>query len=149
MIWTWLFLIIKGPGYSDLYNQLLIEKFLIAADDGWIFRKARYYRGALQAENESAGARELLLGLAGKDIWITRGFLPLRIGTNLLEHGAETASVARVRQQALALSERDASFLPLRVKIHNQPDRIDAQRVRDYAADIEDPALAARCGISS
>ncbi|NOR25047.1 MAG: hypothetical protein GQ542_11770 [Desulforhopalus sp.] len=135
--------IISGPGYSDLYNQLLIEKFLIAADDGWIFRKARYYRGALQAENEAAGARELLLGLAGKDIWITRGFLPLRIGTNLLEHGAETASVTKVRQQALALSERDASFLPLRVKIHNQPDRIDAQRVRDYAADIEDPALAA------
>ncbi len=135
--------ITSGPGYSDLYNQLLIEKFLIGADDGWIYRKARYYRGAFQAEDETAGARELLLGLAGKDIWITRGFLPLRIGTNLLEHGVETASVTKVRQQSLALSERDGSFLPLRIKIHNQPDRIDAQRVRDYAAAIEDPALAA------
>ena len=56
-----------APGYSDLYNQILIEKFLIAADDGWIFRKARYYRGAVQAENETAVARELLLGLAGND----------------------------------------------------------------------------------
>ena len=135
--------ITSAPGYSDLYNQLLIEKFLIGADDGWIFRRARYYRGAFQAENEAAGARELLRGLSGKDIWITRGFLPLRIGTNLLEHGAETISVTKVRQQSLALSEKDASFLPLRVKIHNQPDRIDAQRVRDYAATIEDPALAA------
>ncbi|MCP4340467.1 MAG: hypothetical protein GY799_16650 [Desulfobulbaceae bacterium] len=134
--------ITSAPGYSDLYNQLLIEKFLVGADDGWIFRKARYYRGAFQAEDEAASAQELLLGLAEQDIWITRGFLPLRIGSNLLEHGAETASVSKVRQQSLALSEKDTSFLPLRVKIHNQPDRIDARRVRDYAAGLDDPALA-------
>jgi hypothetical protein len=115
--------IINTPGYSDLYNQILIEKFLIAADDGWIFRKARYYRGAVQAEDEAAMARELLLGLAAQDVWSLRGFVPLRIGANLLDHGVETTSVARVRQQSLALSEKDKGFLPLRVKIHNQPDR--------------------------
>jgi hypothetical protein len=136
-------LITNAQGYSDLYNQILIEKFLIAADDGWIFRKARYYRGAVQAENETAMARELLLGLAGKDVWILRGFIPLRIGANLLDHGFETTSVAKVRQQSLALSEKDKGFLPLRVKMHNQPDREDAQRVRDYAADVRDPDLAA------
>jgi hypothetical protein len=132
-----------APGYSDLYNQILIEKFLIAADDGWIFRKARYYRGAVQAENETAMARELLLGLAGKDVWSSRGFIPLRIGANLLEHGVETASVAKVRQHSLALSEKDKKFLPLRAKIHNQPDREDAKRVREYAAGVRDPKLAA------
>ena len=129
-------LITSAQGYSDLYNQILIEKFLIAADDGWIFRKARYYRGAVQAENETAMARELLLGLAAKDIWNSRGFIPLRFGANFLEHGVETSSVARVRQQSLALSEKDKNFLPLRVKMHNQPDGEDAQRVRDYAAGI-------------
>jgi hypothetical protein len=132
-----------APGYSDLYNQILIEKFLIAADDGWIFHKARYYRGAVQAENETAVARELLLGLAGKDVWSSRGFVPLRIGASLLGHGVETASVAKVRQHSLALSEKDKQFLPLRAKIHNQPDREDAERVRDYAADVRDPELAA------
>ena len=106
-------LITNAQGHSDLYNQILIEKFLIAADDGWIFRKARYYRGAVQAENETAMARELLLGLAGKDIWNLRGFIPLRIGANLLDHGVETTSVAKVRQQSLALSEKDKGFLPL------------------------------------
>ncbi len=136
-------LITDASGYSDLYNQILIEKFLIAADDGWIFRKARYYRGAVQAENETAKARELLLGLAGKDVWYLRGFIPFRIGANLLDHGAETASVAKVRQQSLTLSEKDKDFFPLRVKIHNQPDRKDAQRVRDYAASVRDPELAA------
>ena len=133
-----------APGYSDLYNQILIEKFLIAADNGWIFRKARYYRGAVQAEDEAAKARELLLNLAGKDVWSSRGFAPLRIGANLLEHGIETRSVARVRQESLALSEKDEKFLPLRVKIHNQPDREDAKRVRDYAAGVKDPDLAAQ-----
>jgi hypothetical protein len=132
-----------APGYSDLYNQILIEKFLIAADDGWIFHKARYYRGSVQAENETAVARELLLGLAGKDVWSSRGFVPLRIGASLLGHGVETASVAKVRQHSLALSEKDKQFLPLRAKIHNQPDREDAERVRDYAAGVRDPELAA------
>jgi hypothetical protein len=136
--------IASAPGYSDLYNQILIEKFLIAADDGWIFRKARYYRGAIQAENESAKARELLLALAGKDVWSSRGIVPLRIGASYLEHGVETRSIARVRQQSLAVSEIDKKFLPLRVKIHNQPDREDAKRVRDYAAGVKDPELAAQ-----
>jgi hypothetical protein len=43
-------LITGTQGYSDLYNQILIEKFLIAADDGWIFRKARYYRGRFRSK---------------------------------------------------------------------------------------------------
>ena len=136
-------LITDTQGHSDLYNQILIEKFLIAADDGWIFRKARYYRGAVQAENETAMARDLLLGLAAKDVWNSRGFIPLRIGANLLDHGVETASVAKVRQQSLALSEKDKGFLSLRVKMHNQPDQEDAQRVRNYAAGVQNPELAA------
>ncbi|MCK5204415.1 MAG: hypothetical protein KAR15_11110, partial [Desulfobacterales bacterium] len=111
--------------------------------DGWIFHKARYYRGSVQTENETAVARELLLGLAGKDVWSSRGFVPLRIGASLLGHGVETASVAKVRQHSLALSEKDKKFLPLRAKIHNQPDREDAERVRDYAAGVRDPELTA------
>ena len=135
--------ITNAPGYSDLYNQVIIEKFLITADDGWIFRKARYYRGAVQAENESAMARELLRGLGGSDTWSSRGYLPFRMGASFLEHGVETASVAKVRQHSLALSEKDSQFLPLRAKIHNQPDAEDAQRVRDYAAGIRDTKLTA------
>ena len=136
--------IVSAPGYSDHFNQILIEKFLIAADDGWIFRKARYYRGAIQAEDEIAKARELLLALAGKDVWSSRGIVPLRVGASYLAHGVETSSVAKVRQQSLALSEKDKKFLPLRVKIHNQPDREDAKRVRDYAAGVKDSELSAQ-----
>ncbi|MBW2691742.1 MAG: phosphoenolpyruvate synthase, partial [Deltaproteobacteria bacterium] len=38
----------------DALKQILIEKFLMQADDGWIFRGARSYRGAFQAEDEEA-----------------------------------------------------------------------------------------------
>jgi len=35
-------------------QQLLIEKFFVRYDDGWIFRRARFYRGALHVEDEIA-----------------------------------------------------------------------------------------------
>jgi len=134
--------ITSAAGYSDLYNQILIEKFMVSADDGWILRKARYYRGAFQSEDETAAARRLLMGLLEKEIWIERGFLPLRAGMNLLPTGVETATVAEVRQISLALSEKDAQFMPFRVKIHNQPGAEDAKSVRDYAETVKDPQLA-------
>jgi hypothetical protein len=135
--------ITTGPGYSNLFNQILIEKFLIAVDDGWIFREARYYRGALQAEDEVAWAHKLLLDLAEKEIWVSRGFVPLRVGANHLDHGLETSTVAEVRQHSLALSEKDEKFMSIRVKIHNKPDQEDAKLVREYAANLQDSELAA------
>jgi hypothetical protein len=134
--------ITEQPGYSDLFNQILIEKFLMAADDGWILRKARYYRGAFQAENEAATARRLLMGLLDKKIWIQRALIPVRAGMNLLPHGIETPTVAEVRQHSLALSKKDRQFMPLRVKIHNQPGAEDAKSVREYAAKVKDGQLA-------
>ena len=52
-----------------------------------------------------------MLTLADQDVWSSRGILPLRAGASFLEHGVETRSVARVRQQSLALSEKDEKFL--------------------------------------
>ena len=135
--------IIEQPGYSDFFNQILIEKFLISADGGWILRKARYYRGAFQAENETASARRLLMGLLDIKTWTQRGLLPVRTGMNLLPHGVETSTVAEVRQHSLALSKKDKQFMPLRIKIHNQPGPEDAKSVRDYASKVKDLQLAA------
>ncbi len=131
------------PDYLETFNQILLEQFLIAVDDGWILRKARFYRGALQAEGELRGGRRLLLSLAGEPHWSTKRFLPLRVGARLLSHGRETASVSDVRQHSLALSEKDEGFVSLRNKIHVRPDRKDAERVRKYAKKVSDPTLAA------
>ncbi len=124
---------VAAPDFADTYAQLLIEKFLVAADDGWILRQAQFYRGAIQAEDERDSARKLLVAMAARPEWIGFRFPALRIGARLLPHGEDTASAQKVRQMAAALSDRDAGFAPLRAKIHNTPDAADATRVREYA----------------
>jgi hypothetical protein len=129
------------PDFLDSYNQLLIEKYLVAADDGWIFRRALFYRGAIQEEDERAGGRKLLLALSGEPEWIGFRYPALRIGTVLVSHGENTASVQKVRQVSAALAEQDRGFNDLRGKIHGTPDAGDAQLVRDYAAAVDDAAM--------
>lgn len=122
--------------FIDWYNQLLIEKFLIRTDNGWILQKAQFYRGAIQEENERDGARKLLTALVAKPQWIKQRYPALRIGTRLLAHGADSASVQKVRQISVSLVERDKGFANLRTKIHVSPDSGDAELVRKYAAKL-------------
>lgn len=131
----------EDPDYESIYKQMLVEHFLIAQDDGWILRKARFYRGAYQSEGEAAGGRALLRSLLADPEWLTKSFLPLREGVRLLPHGRETKSVAEVRQRASQLSKKDRGFTELKNKIHSKPQLEDAVQVRRYAANISDPAL--------
>ncbi len=125
-----------GPrAQTPVLAQILLERFLIATDDGWIFRGARSYRGALQAEDEEAGARRLVLALLDDPTWrAPERFLLLREAVRLLPLQDDPDSAARVRQLALELAARDAGFGALRAKIHNAPDAGDAARVRSHAA---------------
>ena len=125
---------VAAPDFADTYAQLLVEKFLVATDNGWIMRRALFYRGALQDEDEREGARSLLQAMAARPEWIGFRFVALRTGVRMLPHGQDTASAQKVRQMAATLSDRDAGFALLRAKIHNTPDASDAQRVRGYAA---------------
>jgi hypothetical protein len=125
---------VTAPDFPDVYAQLMVEKFLVATDNGWILRKALFYRGALQEEDEREGARNLLQAMAARPEWIGYRFVALRTGVRLLPHGVDTASAQKVRQMAAALSDRDAGFAALRAKIHGTPEAGDAARVRSYAA---------------
>jgi hypothetical protein len=59
-----------GPqAHRQQLAQILLERFLIATDDGWILRGARSYRGALQAEDEEAGARRRVRALLADPAW--------------------------------------------------------------------------------
>jgi hypothetical protein len=133
--------LIAQPDFNDVYNQVLIEKFLIVADDGWILRRAMFYRGAIQEEAEAAGGRNLLVALSADPEWIGHRFPALRIGTRLLPHGKDSSSVQNIRQVSASLAEQDPGFKNMRVKIHGTPDAGDAQRVRDYAVEVTDPTL--------
>jgi hypothetical protein len=121
---------------ADLWAlaQILIERFLIGWDDGWIFRGARTYRGALQIEDEEAGSRAVVHAMLGDRRWREpERFLLLREAVRLLPLQADEGDAADLRRQALVLAQKDKAFTPLRAKIHNQPDAGDAAKVRAYA----------------
>ncbi len=124
---------VAAPDFADTYAQLLVEKFLVATDNGWILRRALFYRGALQEEDEREGARNLLQAMAARPEWTGFRFVALRTGVRMLPHGQDTASAQKVRQMAATLSDRDAGFASLRAKIHDTPEASDAERVRTYA----------------
>jgi hypothetical protein len=118
----------------DTLKQILLERFLIGADDGWIFRGARSYRGALQAEDEEAGARRMVLAMLGDPDWLSAPrYRLLRESVRLLPLQANQVSASSVRHRALVIAEKDPRFAPLRSKIHNVPDSGDAERVRQHA----------------
>ena len=129
--------------FIDWYNQLLIEKFLIRTDNGWILQKAQFYRGAIQEEDERDGARTLLTTLAAKSEWINLRYPALRLGVQLLPHGVDTVSVQKVRQMSSSLAEKDKGFKKLRTRIHVLPEGGNARLVREYAAKISNLQLRA------
>jgi hypothetical protein len=135
-----------GPDAElDTLRQILLERFLMGWDDGWVMRASRSYRGALQAEDEEAGARALVLALLADPEWRhPNRFMLLREAVRLLPLQADEVSASRVRVLALQVAEGDADFRALRIKIHNQPDQDDAAAVRAYAKERGKPAMAER-----
>ncbi len=134
---------IRTRQFIDWYNQVLIEKFLIRTDNGWILKQAQFYRGAYQEEEERDGARTLLMALVANPEWINYRFQALRIGAQLLPHGQDSASIQKVRQLSIALSEKDKAFKKLRIKIHVSPSAENAQGVRQYAETSKNQKLKA------
>ncbi len=119
-------------------QQMLVERFLIGADDGWVMRATRSYRGSIQAEDEGQGAARLVGALLDDSAWRNDGrYFLLREVIRLLpsspDAGANAASAAEVRDRALKLAEQDPPFFPIRVKIHGVPDSGDAAAVRAFA----------------
>jgi hypothetical protein len=132
--------LIDSPEFRDLYAQILIERFLVTADDGWIFRRALFYRGAIQEEDERAAARNLLMEMSSRPYWIGAGFPALRAGVRTLPHGENSASIQRVRQVSASLSDKNPEFKPLRAKIHGSPGAEDADSVRQFAGTLASEA---------
>ncbi len=89
---------VDEPDFRNRYAQILVERFLISIDDGWILRRALFYRGAIQEEDERAAARALLMEMSSREYWIGPGFPALRTGVRLLPHGGNSASIQKVRQ---------------------------------------------------
>jgi hypothetical protein len=129
----------------DSLNQILLERFLVEADDGWIFRRAYGYRGAFQIEDEEAGARRLIDAMVADPAWHTPArFALVREAVRLLPLQTDAVTATKVRQLAIDIADADPGFAKLRAKIHGAPDAGDAAAVRAHAAARGKPELAAQ-----
>ena len=128
---------------EDSLQQLLIEKFFVRYDDGWIFRRARFYRGALQVEDEIASAKRILETLLTDPAWRDDRLLLVYDAARALPWMPEQGNsrIDEIRADAARLNEEDAGFASLRNKIHGSPDAGDAERVRAYAAESGQSSL--------
>ena len=117
----------------ETVKPLLVERFLIGFDDGWIFRRARFYRGAIQMEDEAAGSFALIGRLLESDHFDNQNFLLLREAWRLLPHEFTSPLLDQIRDQSAHLAGRDPGFEPIRAKLHALPDIGDASRIRHYA----------------
>lgn len=115
-------------------QQLILERFLVETQDGWVMRKARFYRGHVQAEDEEAAATRLLAGLFANPAWIRDHFLLGRELARSLPHGTGGDRTREVRRWAQTLAEKVPAFESLRIQIHSTPSAKDLLGVRSFLA---------------
>lgn len=127
-----------GPNADvDAVSQIVLERFLVGIDDGWIFRGARAYRGVFQSEDEEAGARRVLLQMLADPEWLTpERYMLLREAVRLFPLQTDQTTSSTVRNLATQIAQKQQSFEPLRAKIHSMPDAGDAARVREFTGSL-------------
>lgn len=117
---------------SSRLKQYQLEKFLQAADDGWILRRAQFYRGAVQAEDEEAWGKAFLEWLMAQDGFLESEYFLARQIARDLPHEAAEDRTTRIRELARAVADVYPRFMDVRIKIHGRPDRSDVDRVKEF-----------------
>ena len=125
-------------------KELMLTRYLEDVDDGWVMRRARYYRGARQIEDEETRGRELLERALGDSSWTAANYLVATLAVASVPHplaGFERL-IERIRALAIELAELNNRFLDLRVKIHTAPTADDLASLNTRMAGLpaNDPA---------
>ncbi|HSR63888.1 MAG TPA: PEP/pyruvate-binding domain-containing protein [Gammaproteobacteria bacterium] len=118
--------------HAEQLKWILLERFLLEQDDGWILRKARHYRGAFQSEVEAIAARDILKAMLADPQYRTSHYLLTREAARLLPWRTEPRSLEQARILSSSIAELDTNFIQLRNKIHSYPEKTDIEQVRDY-----------------
>ncbi len=138
--------ILAGMNFEDFLDeshqysrmkQYQMEQYLRAVDDGWIFRRAQYYRGAVQVEDEERWGERFLAWLLSKDEMVASRFFLCRHVSQDVPHKVTDSQVTRVRALAKSIANEMPSFMDIRIKIHGKPDAQDLVRVRDFRKKYE------------
>lgn len=123
------------PDFWDtLYNhsrlkQYQLEKYLQGIDNGWVLRRAQFYRGAFQAEDEEAWGVSFFQWLLADDRAIERNFFLIRQSLKDIPHMGDNNLTQKIRADSRVISDTVPAFLDIRVKIHGQPDATDIEKV--------------------
>jgi len=121
-------------GYRLL--ELVLQDFLVGVDDGWVLRRARYYRGALQVEDEERAGRALLERRLADHSWTAaNALLAHRLVASVPHTRLGTQGTTdRIRALATEIADADPGFVRLRVRIHSAPSSADLDAVVGYLA---------------
>ncbi len=115
-------------------KELVLNDYLVGIDDGWVLRRARFYRGARQIEDEEVRSQAFLESLLSNREWTSRNFFLAGQLVATMPHTAvaEEQSTAKIRNLSTEIADLDSAFLQLRVKIHSFPSREDLPAVEAY-----------------
>lgn len=118
--------------YNSRLKQYQLQNYLFRTDDGWILRKAQFYRGAFQAEDEEDWGVEFFYWLLTDDAKIRQNFYLIRQAAKDIPHQGDDSKTQLIRALSKEISDSVPSFLNIRVKIHGQPESADIITVKKY-----------------
>lgn len=133
--------ILSTTPYADFWDeenaqsrlqQYQIEKYLKSIDNGWISRKAQYYRGAYQVEDEEAWGIAFFNWLLEKEDVLEQHFFLIRQAIKDIPHRGDDNKAMNIRALSKVIADEYAPFMNLRVKIHGQPESSDIGKVKTF-----------------
>jgi hypothetical protein len=115
-------------------KQYLLGNYLVAVDNGWILERARYYRGAIQVEDEEAWGQNFFRWLLRDQDQLAKHYFLIAQAARDVPHRGETDVTQRIRAVSRVIADRYPAFMDLRIKIHGRPSGEDAVAVSDFMA---------------
>lgn len=124
--------------FHSRLKQYQIERYLRRIDGGWINRRAQYYRGAMQAEDEQEWGKAFFEWVLADDVNLNENFYLLRQALKDIPHTGDDNLAQTMRSQSKVLAASYPAFMELRIKIHGQPEGSDIPKVRQFEARHKD-----------
>lgn len=124
----------KDKDHSRL-KQYQLGNYLAAIDDGWVNRKAQFYRGAFQVEDEMKWGRDFLNWLMEQENAVKENFYLIRQSLRDIPHRKDNDLTQKIRSESKIIADKYPKFMDLRIKIHGQPEGKDAKAVEAFLKD--------------
>ncbi|AJR03327.1 PEP/pyruvate-binding domain-containing protein [Siansivirga zeaxanthinifaciens] len=118
--------------YHSRIKQYMLGKYLASVDDGWINRKGRFYRGAVQAEDEQEWGKSFFNKVLKNNDNINKHFYLLRQAIKDIPHSGDDNVAQLMRSQSKYIADANNDFMNIRIKIHGKPDVTDIEKVKAF-----------------